>query len=566
MGIRSFIRSCRAALRMGVSEHEASPHTRSLSIQYLAKQTAPLAAKVSLVIAKGNILQGRGSAWAPDSFLPSISQPTQLLPSVSEKHKGWVAESTSQPDKESVETTESPAFSPKDETELFELCNASAASPETALEKRQVTISLEVAFPLYDILEEPELESDSGCDSKYHQLEEFKFSASSSNRLQGDSGSNVLILSEQYAKGAHDPDCDDQQDHGNDSENDDDDYDSEDEDYDYTFTPSHTGLEYTSWAQTSFIDHEGRLNLYSMTSGTLSCCNWGWYPDHNYPPPMPEGSTAPCLVLTVVEGDHYFLDDPFEVNGTYAENDRRLEELRAMEEAAFLQSQAQQFGLGPPTNKAMIDEPLEDVTKNTPATSVEVDSAFSGYSFNAAAGIMWADDEDDWDEAGDASPNQDSEHDYDGESDSGSCSIHYSTWTGLEFTPWATHSYIDPDGHMDLYSLRQVREAELYAHGALPRCDWWHWDDPDQYPESDGPALVLSTAEGDEYELDDPKEYDGSYQVENQPDQSGRETEGDAGSETGYAFDAAKGIMWADDEAEDDYWERVEGQGEEWWD
>ncbi|KAK4202935.1 hypothetical protein QBC40DRAFT_251636 [Triangularia verruculosa] len=164
--------------------------------------------------------------------------------------------------------------------------------------------------------------------------------------------------------------------------------------------------------------------------------------------------------------------------------------------------------------------------------------------------------------AGDESHSDGSEHDYDDQSDSDTY-----TWTGLEFTPWAAHSYIDSDGRMDLYSLRQIREAGLYAHGALPRCDWWYWDDPDQYPESDGPLLVLRTPEGDEFDLDDPKEYDGSYADESRADGNDCEmqTGGDEGSDTGYAFDATKGIMWADDEAEDDYWERLEGQGEEWW-
>lgn len=170
-------------------------------------------------------------------------------------------------------------------------------------------------------------------------------------------------------------------------------------------------------------------------------------------------------------------------------------------------------------------------------------------------------------QAGNGPPSHDSDSDYDGQSDTDDYSVQYTTWTGLEFTSWATHSYIDSDGRMDLYSLRQLREADLYTHGALPRCDWWHWEDPDQHPGSEGPDLVLVTPEGDEFELDDPKEYDGSYAEEtNQVSQSCDETDDDAdgGSETGYAFDAAKGIMWADDEAEDDYWERVEGQGEEW--
>ncbi|KAK4173804.1 hypothetical protein QBC36DRAFT_293063 [Triangularia setosa] len=320
---------------------------------------------------------------------------------------------------------------------------------------------------------------------------------------------STFTLSKQGSGNAYNADCHNQEGYQYDSE------DEDQDDYD-TSTGSHKDSEYSPWARTCLIDYEFHLNVYPM---------------------------LPLLVLTVVEGDYYYIDDRLELNGTYTNNDQLLDELRATEQATFRQSQAQQFDNGR-TSQTTSEECLTKVITDVPSTCTP-----------------------DIIQAGDGFPNDDSENDYDGQSDSDSYSMHYTTWTGLEFTPWATHSYIDPDGRMDLYSLCQVREADLYAHGALPRCDWWRWDDPDQHPPCEGPCLVLSTPEGDEFELDDPKEYDGSYGNTNQASESCRETDDDADmeSETGYAFDAAKGIMWADDEAEDDYWERMEGQGEEWW-
>ncbi|KAK0668230.1 hypothetical protein QBC41DRAFT_394509 [Cercophora samala] len=447
------------------------------------------------------------------------------------------------------------AFSSKDETETSELSYDSPLSNMNASTECPAVIPLNVAFPPHKNAEGSEVDFD---------LER----AVKSTPCQDCSPTSPISISdvcsaEEDREQTFSDDCDEE----GSSE-----YDSEDDETTDNSAWSRTGLEYTFWAQTSFIDHQGYLNLYQMSPGTLACCNWGWYPDYNYPPPRPKGSRAPLLVLTNDEGDHYYIHDPFELDGTYATSDKYLDESTAAQKATANPSQAQT----PPGNH--MDQTSNEDTVNqamTPiqATSLDADDTYGGYSFNASAGIIFA-----WlqltpnvsytpdIQAGNGPSGHDSDYNYDGESDTDSYSVHYTTWTGLEFTPWATHSYIDPDGHMDLYSLRQVREADLYAHGALPTCDWWHWEDPDQHPSCKGPCLVLSTPEGDEFELDDPKEYDGSYGGK-QASEICHETDdgADGGSETGYAFDAAKGIMWADDEAEDDYWERVEGQGEEWW-
>lgn len=90
-------------------------------------------------------------------------------------------------------------------------------------------------------------------------------------------------------------------------------------------------------------------------------------------------------------------------------------------------------------------------------------------------------------------------------------SVQYIIWIGLEFIFWVIYSYIDLDGCMDFYSFCQFCEVDLYIYGVLFWCDWWYWEDLDQYFGFEGFDLVLVMLEGDEFELDDLKEYDGLY-------------------------------------------------------
>lgn len=80
---------------------------------------------------------------------------------------------------------------------------------------------------------------------------------------------------------------------------------------------SWTGLEETSWGDTSYIcPHHGTLGLYQtweaasgVLHGQLSRCTWGGYTNPDRVPPPPAGT--PELVLTTAEGEDLWLDDCF---------------------------------------------------------------------------------------------------------------------------------------------------------------------------------------------------------------------------------------------------------------
>lgn len=75
------------------------------------------------------------------------------------------------------------------------------------------------------------------------------------------------------------------------------------------------------------------------------------------------------------------------------------------------------------------------------------------------------------------------------------------SWTGLDKDTWGVDSYLACDGTMGLH---MAWTAETGAcHGQLQHCAWGGYVDRDQVAPSAGPELKLTTAEGEEYWLDD---------------------------------------------------------------
>lgn len=87
--------------------------------------------------------------------------------------------------------------------------------------------------------------------------------------------------------------------------------------------------------------------------------------------------------------------------------------------------------------------------------------------------------------------------------------------TGLELTAWGQTTYLTRAGTMALHQIDEIDSG--ICHGLLQRCTWGGYADASLAPRSSGPELKLTTAEGEEWWLDDGcEEYTYEYVYEDQ--------------------------------------------------
>ncbi|KAK4234320.1 hypothetical protein C8A03DRAFT_18751 [Achaetomium macrosporum] len=100
----------------------------------------------------------------------------------------------------------------------------------------------------------------------------------------------------------------------------------------------------------------------------------------------------------------------------------------------------------------------------------------------------------------------------------------YYSWTGLDLSPWASHSLITSTGHMALHNEREIQSGS--SHGCLHHCRFGLWESPDQVqpaPAPGVPELKLTTPEGTELWPDDCFDrYSYTYEFEYNPDEDWR--------------------------------------------
>ncbi|KAK3341946.1 hypothetical protein B0T25DRAFT_356311 [Lasiosphaeria hispida] len=86
------------------------------------------------------------------------------------------------------------------------------------------------------------------------------------------------------------------------------------------------------------------------------------------------------------------------------------------------------------------------------------------------------------------------------------------TWTRLENTRWAMHSWIDEDGLM--YVVRDHQGPYSLACYPSNRCDWLWLGKKEMAKPSLGPELKLTTPEGQEFWLDEPDYFTSHTEVD----------------------------------------------------